>query len=119
MHRCYEFDVKDYIVDGENTLTVKIFSPNKFISDAYSKVMTYGSQECMDGFPQLRKCHCMFGWDWVETARCQEYRPVTLLGVNKARFSDDIRIHQDHKIESVGVQRNNTTGSRYNSISSD
>lgn len=110
MHRCYEFDVKDYIVDGENTLTVKIFSPNKFISDAYSKVMTYGSQECMDGFPQLRKCHCMFGWDWgPRLPDAGIYRPVTLLGVNKARFSDDIRIHQDHKIESVGVHGNNTT----------
>jgi beta-mannosidase len=110
MHRRYEFDVTGILKAEDNVLLVKIFSPNRFIREAYEKVKTCGSQECMDGFPQLRKCHCMFGWDWgPRLPDAGIFRPVSVLGINKARFSDDIRITQKHIVDSVGIHGNNTS----------
>ena len=39
-----------------------------------AKVYTGGSHEAMEGFPHLRKAHCMFGWDWGAVVfRTQEF----------------------------------------------
>ncbi len=63
MHRTYEFDVRG-IADHENVLVVWIHSPIRYIIDAQSKRPLAGVKEAMEGYPHLRKAHCMFGWDW-------------------------------------------------------
>ena len=63
MHRTWRFEVKELLLEGENTLRVVLYSPTKFIREAYEKTPEEGSAECSRGFPLLRKAHCMFGWD--------------------------------------------------------
>ena len=36
MHRIWEFDIKDILVIGENTITVHFSSPTKYIKEAYA-----------------------------------------------------------------------------------
>lgn len=63
MHRTWEFDVKPLLWKGENRLEIRFFSPTRFIRN--SDVMSVGSpSDSMEGCPNLRKAHCMFGWDW-------------------------------------------------------
>ena len=64
MHRVWEFDIADLAKAGDNTLRVELASPTRYIAEENKKVYTGGSTDAMEGFPHLRKAHCMFGWDW-------------------------------------------------------
>ncbi|MDR1288655.1 MAG: glycoside hydrolase family 2 protein [Treponema sp.] len=103
MHRIWEFDVKKALKKGENILRIVFHSPNKFVREAYKKNRTDGSSDCLDGFPQLRKAHCMFGWDWG--ARLPDagiWRDIKLVGVGAARI-DNVYITQKHKKGAVDL----------------
>ena len=64
MHRIWEFEVKDKLKAGENTLLVKIKSPNRYIEEMDKKRHLWGVDSTMKGYTHIRKAHCMFGWDW-------------------------------------------------------
>lgn len=64
MHRIYEYDVTDKLYREGNELMVKIASAVNFIEEAHKKIEVIGTPDAMEGFPQIRKAHCMFGWDW-------------------------------------------------------
>ena len=107
MHRSFEFDVKELLKEGENELVVKFFSPLKFCAASHEKIKNMESTDAVPGYPQLRKAHCMFGWDWgPRLPDAGFYRPIRLLGVKKARLSDDIRVMQEHEIEETGDHGN-------------
>lgn len=96
MHLRYEYDVTEIAVEGENVLRVVLHSPVKYIKEENKKVYTGGSAECMEGFPHLRKAHCMFGWDWgPRLPDSGIFREVMLLGIEKARFQDVYAV-QEH-----------------------
>ncbi len=107
MHRSYEYEVKGILTEGENELKVTFYSPTKFIAASHERIGNMESTDAMPGYPQLRKAHCMFGWDWgPRLPDAGFYRPVRLLGVNKARFTDDVRILQEHHIAGKDVHGN-------------
>lgn len=97
MHRIWEFEVKEVLNGMENTLKVIFHSPTRFIREAFAERRTLGSDDAMEGFVHLRKAHCMFGWDWgIRLPDAGIFRPVTLLGINKARI-DSFYITQKHE----------------------
>lgn len=97
MHRIWEFPVKKLLKVGENTLTVKLASPVKYIKEENEKVYTGGSTDAMEGFPHLRKAHCMFGWDWgPRLPDAGIFRTVSLLGIRENRI-DTVYITQKHE----------------------
>lgn len=97
MHTRWEYDVLGIAAAGENELKVVIHSPVKYIRQENEKVYTGGSTDAMEGYPHLRKSHCMFGWDWgLRLPDSGIFRPVYLLGIKQARFRD-VRIEQIHK----------------------
>jgi beta-mannosidase len=103
MHRIWEYEVKPNLKGGENTLRVVFRSPVKFVGEAYKKTRTDGSEHCLDGFPQLRKAHCMFGWDWgPRLPDAGIWRDIKLLGINTARL-DNVYITQKHKKDGVDL----------------
>ncbi|MDR1352969.1 MAG: glycoside hydrolase family 2 protein [Treponema sp.] len=101
MHRVWEFDVKDKLKKNKNTLRVLFYSPVKFIREAYRKLRTDGSSDCLDGFPLLRKAHCMFGWDWgPRLPDAGIWRDIELRGIKTARI-ESVYITQKHRAGSV------------------
>ncbi len=97
MHRVWEFDVLSYIRTGENELKVVLHSPTKYIKEENEKIYTGGSLEAMEGFPHLRKAHCMFGWDWgPRLPDAGIFREVSLLGIKESRI-DSVYITQVHE----------------------
>lgn len=97
MHRTWEFDVKDMLREGENTLDVLCHSPTRWVAEAYEKDPIGASYHAMKGFPHLRKAHCMFGWDWgPRLPDCGIWRPITLLGLDTSRI-EDLHIRQRHQ----------------------
>lgn len=96
MHLRYEYDVSDVAKPGENVLRVVLHSPVKYIREENEKVYTGGAAESMEGFPHLRKAHCMFGWDWgPRLPDAGIFRDVMLLCVDKARLLD-VYAAQEH-----------------------
>lgn len=94
-HRVWEYDIKEFLKD-KNVLQIKIASPVKYIKEMDKKKHFGGSPESMQGFPYLRKPHCMFGWDWgPHLPDAGIWQDIMLLGINGSRI-EDVHIAQDH-----------------------
>lgn len=96
MHRTFEYGVKDSL-KAQNELRIVFHSPNAFIKKEFENDPVLGSEDCSKGFPKLRKAHYMFGWDWgPRLPDAGIMRPVSLVGVKKARLYD-VYVIQDHE----------------------
>ncbi|MBQ8823278.1 MAG: glycoside hydrolase family 2 protein [Lachnospiraceae bacterium] len=96
MHRTWEIDIRELARVGENTLTVQFRSPIKYIKEENEKVYAGGVREAMEGYPHLRKAHCMFGWDWgPRLPDSGLFRDVYLKVANVALI-DSVYITQEH-----------------------
>ena len=101
MHRTWEFDVKDLLREGENNIAVHFASPTKFIRESYAADPADGTADAMEGFPSLRKAHCMFGWDWgPRLPDAGIWRDISLIGVDTARIRDVLvkQFHEDGRV---------------------
>ena len=97
MHRTWEFDVKDLLREGENTIRVTLYSPTKFIRKEFERKPLEGSSDAMRGFPYLRKAHCMFGWDWgPHLPDAGIWRDIEIEGIDDVRIRD-VYIAQEHR----------------------
>lgn len=101
MHRTWEFDVWNEIKTGINVLSIVLHSPTKYCREENAKVFTGGSSDSVQGFPHLRKAHCMLGWDWgPRLPDAGIFRGVNLLMVNNSRI-DSVYITQIHEENKV------------------
>lgn len=111
MHRIWEFKVKKYVKENGNELKIVFHSPTKFIKEADEKLHVGGAEDAMRGFPQLRKAHCMFGWDWgPRLPDMGIWRDVSLLGITKGRINNVYirQVHEEGKVTlafQVGMTR--------------
>lgn len=105
MHRTWEKSVKN-LLNASNELRIVFHSPTKFISEAFSKAPTLGTEDAMNGFVHIRKAHCMFGWDWgAHLPDMGIWRDVSLIAVNKARLTS-FEVLQEHKDGCVNLTIN-------------
>lgn len=103
MHRRFEFDVTDSLKTGENKIEIKFSSPTEYIAKMYENFETRGSSDAMKGMPHLRKCECMFGWDWgPRLPDAGIWRNISLLVCDSARITE-FHITQRHENGSVFV----------------
>lgn len=63
-HIAYEFDIKKYLKEGENTLRIDFTSPVNYIKELYNKEKTPPNSNGQNGIVRIRKPQCHFGWDW-------------------------------------------------------
>ncbi|MCE5234870.1 MAG: glycoside hydrolase family 2 protein [Eubacteriales bacterium] len=97
MHRIWEWDVKPLLREGENEIEIAFSSPTRYIREAYKESRADGTSDAMEGFPLLRKAHCMFGWDWgPRLPDMGIWRDVSLVGVEAARISG-VHVRQAHE----------------------
>ena len=96
MHRTWEFDVTDMLREKDNRLKLTFRSPTKAIAERYALIPTDGSGDAMRGFPQLRKAHCMFGWDWgPRLPDAGIWRDIYIAGVEQQRI-ESVYVTQRH-----------------------
>lgn len=111
MHRIWEFDITHFLKEGENELQIVFHSPVKYIKDMQADDYVGGTYHAMDGFPHIRKDHCMFGWDWgPRLPDAGIWRDISLLGVDSSRIEDVhiIQHHEDgHVALTVDVKQSN------------
>ena len=106
MHRVWEYDLSDLGRVGTNEIKIIFHSPTKYIREENEKIYTGGALEAMEGFPHLRKCHCMFGWDWgPRLPDAGIYRDVSIVYGDIARI-DSVYITQEHIVKESGKTGN-------------
>lgn len=94
--RRWEWDVTGLLQESGNVLRVDLDSPLRYIREKDAEQHFGGSRHAMKGFPQIRKPHCMFGWDWgPRLPDAGIWKDVMLIGFGKARL-EDVSIEQDH-----------------------
>lgn len=107
MHRTYNFEVKQFLHVGLNTIMIEIFSPINYIENAkpsFEKEINYVAQGCMKGNQYIRKAHCMFGWDWgAQIPDCGIWRSIDLIGYSLIKL-DDVQIIQHHEKKKVTLE---------------
>lgn len=103
MHRQYEFDIKGLLHDGENIIHILLKSPLKYIEQKQKEYPLWGSQDAIQGYPYIRKAHCMFGWDWgPKIPDSGIWRNISIRGYNTARI-EDVYITQLHEKNAVSL----------------
>lgn len=97
MHRSFEFNIKRNIKVGLNEIRLNIKSPNKYIEEMNERYELWGVDTTMEGYPHIRKAHCMYGWDWgPQLPDMGIWRDVELLIYDTARI-EDVYIRQIHR----------------------
>ena len=94
MFRLYEFDVKQILQPGDNTIEVRFDPVVPFVreKEAQRKLPTWA----YPGAAYVRKEPCNFGWDWGPTLiTCGIWKKIGLVAFDAARL-DDVAITQDH-----------------------
>lgn len=60
----YRFDVKEYLICGENEIRIEFLSPVEYITEKNKINKCPHNGNGIDGIPHIRKPGCHFGWDW-------------------------------------------------------
>ena len=102
MHRPYSIDVSAFVHEGDNTLTVLLHSPLQ-AARAAARKGNPGASDAVDGFPSIRKAHCMYGWDWgPRLPDAGIYRPVFLWAVSEPKLRS-VLVRQSHEEDAVSL----------------
>ena len=64
MHRTWRTGVKAALHPGENAIRVCFHSAAEYAERLERENPVYKTSDTVDGFEQVRKAHCMYGWDW-------------------------------------------------------
>lgn len=103
MHHSHEWNIRPYIRQGTNELTITLYSPIRYIEEQQAERPLWGIGESMIGYPHLRKAHYMFGWDWgPQLPDMGIWRDLYIMAWNTARI-EDVYFSQEHRSDAVIV----------------
>ncbi|MDR2730823.1 MAG: glycoside hydrolase family 2 protein [Treponema sp.] len=107
MHRSWRFDVKNILKQGDNTIRVVLYSPSKYIREAYAKGrIKYRPTGGMAGQNYLRKTHCQFGWDWgPQLPDTGIWRGIYLEGWSIVKLASVYVVQEHSQTNKTGVTR--------------
>lgn len=101
MHRLWEYEVKEFLLETKNTLRMVFRSPNQYAREQFAICQTCGSEDTIDGFVHVRKAHYMYGWDWgAHLPDIGIFREVELIGISAGRILHT-HVRQKHTTDSV------------------
>lgn len=104
MHRTYEFDVKNILVEGENSIKILFYSNIEYALEQHAKEPYYSTSDTVDGFSLVRKAHSTYGWDWgPKLPDMGIWRDISIVSYSQAKFAD-IYIRQNHSGGKVELQ---------------
>ena len=98
MFRTWEFDVKNVLKPGKNTIEVRFNSTVPYIkkNQAEHPIPLRDPPHGVNGGNWVRKEQCNFGWDWGPCLlTCGVWRPIKLIACNIVRLGD-VYVSQKH-----------------------
>jgi beta-mannosidase len=99
MFRTYEFEVKDVLKEGINTIEVRFASTIPYIKkhDAEHHIPLRDPPHGVAGANWVRKEQCNYGWDWGPCLlTCGIWRPIKLVAGKLTRLKD-VYVGQKHQ----------------------
>ncbi len=100
--RQWRWDVKEILVDGENTLEIFFSGPAAAAITAQKQREMKGVTQAIEGAPHVRKAPCQFGWDWGPMLPpIGVWQDIRVEGFS-ARI-EEVHLQQDHQGERVVV----------------
>ncbi|MCX7726314.1 MAG: hypothetical protein N2053_05650, partial [Chitinispirillaceae bacterium] len=79
----YRFDIKKFLIKGENTITILFKNPIEYIKNYNGFKFIDQPNDPVGGSSVIRKMQCSFGWDWgPRLPTCGIYRPIRIEGRN-------------------------------------
>jgi beta-mannosidase len=103
MFRTYEFDVKPYLFEGENTIRVYFQAAMPFVREKQAqRRLPAWTHDKLEGGNWLRKEPCNFGWDWgPRLVTCGIWRDIELIGSDDPMLVDVLVLQRRHETGSV------------------
>ena len=96
MHRTYEFDVTDLLMEGKNEITIICHPVDPYIKKKDAEHPLPACPDALAGYGHIRKACCMLGWDWgPRLPDAGIWRNIELLILDSARISE-FHITQRH-----------------------
>ena len=105
-HIEYIFDVKDYLIDGENTIRIFFKSPVNFVKEKQAAEKTPANNNGQNGIPHIRKPQCHFGWDWGPVLPPSGIQKDIYLDFINIAEIKDVLISQEHTDGTVKIKTN-------------
>lgn len=103
MHRRYEFDLKEFLAQGENEINVIFRSPVEYCEGMDDKKKLEGHSCAVRGSSYIRKGYSMLGWDWGPMLPDMGiWRDINIIYGNKGRI-DDFYLRQKHSKNKVNI----------------
>lgn len=65
IHLTYTFNIKEYVMVGENTIEVTFKSLREYIAEKQKDLKLPYNAMGTTGHPHIRKASCLFGWDFA------------------------------------------------------
>jgi len=99
MFRTYEFDVKEALKIGTNTIEIRFDSTIPYIRkrQAEHPIPLRSGPHTISGGNWVRKEQCNYGWDWGPCLlTCGIWRSIMLIAYDTARLGD-VSIRQKHR----------------------
>lgn len=104
MHRRYRWEITSLLREGENAISLRFDPVVPYIKEKQAADPVIDkAKDCMQGFPHLRKAHCMMGWDWG--ARLPDmgiWRSIYLAEASSAEITE-LHVTQRHEAGRVFV----------------
>ena len=104
MYRSWHFDVRDFLVVGENEIQISFSSAMEYVQEKNKDRRMPASEMSgcrLDSGSWIRKQPCNFGWDWGPgLVTCGIWRPIQLVAVDKGEIQD-VLVQQIHHNDSV------------------
>ncbi len=102
--RTWEFDVKPYLIKGENKIRIKLFSTYPYMSKKVDErwlAMTGIGHDRVKGSNYVRKSQCNYGWDWGPICvTAGIWRDIEIQAYDEAKIGD-VHVTQKHKENKV------------------
>lgn len=96
MFRQYRFDLKPFLKDGENRITIKFASAVRYCAEHQAQDPMVGVSQALEGSPHLRKAPCQFGWDWgPQLPPIGIWKDIRLEAWTEAKL-EDVHLRQKH-----------------------
>lgn len=98
MFRTYEWDVRELLKPGENSIRVDFTTVLPYIRRQQEKFPAWTHPGLVAAYPGwVRKEQCNFGWDWgIKAVTCGIWRDIAILACDSARLTD-VDIRQEHR----------------------
>ena len=104
MYRSWHFDVRDFLIVGENEIQITFSSAMKYVGEKNKDRRMPASEMSgcrLDSGSWIRKQPCNFGWDWGPgLVTCGIWRSIKLVAIDKGEIQD-VLVQQIHHKASV------------------